>query len=745
MRMQLRKTGLLQTVILGTMLASTALSATPLRELVKPQQQYFGAALETRHLQDKQFSETLAREFNQLTPENEMKWSYLQPERGQFTFDKADQLVEFAQNNHMTVRGHALIWHIQNPDWLENGDFSKQEMLKIMEEHITTVVSHYKGKVKYWDVVNEALDDNGGFRPTLWYQALGEDYIAKAFEFAHKADPDAILVYNDYSTEGKSPKANAAYRLVKKLKQQGVPIHGIGTQAHLVVGVQPRVADIAANIERIKELGLEFHFTEVDMRIQGEATDRALQQQANMYQELARLSAYYDNVNFLTTWGITDKYSWIPSWFKGYDHGLMFDKQYQPKPAYLAVNKVFTDKAQGKFDWEPPAPLADAGRRFEAFISNQAKRPMPLDGDAAKWTNAVFYPFAYNQLGGKDLTLPAESDISGRFALLYDNNTLYGRVERRDDKTVITNQAQVWENDSVEVFLGFGEEFAQIRALVGEEFAPTAFQADIENYWSEDGTVLEFSITPKETSTLSGTTLGFNIALADNDAGPDAGRHAQLYPVPGTNNGWQGHDFGEVFFTAQNTEISDKLKGQVVSFKAEPVEGLDANTAFDASLWANAYHYPFAFNQLNPADQTPPSQDIISGSWRVAYSGNTLYGVVHRHDSKTVTTGDDWQTDNVEIFIKIGEKFVQFRSIVGQDFQKNTFPGKHIAKWNKDGTIMQFAIELPVDSLKGKTIDWNIALADNDDGESRSSQLYPVPGNNTAYLGEQLTRLDFSQ
>jgi GH35 family endo-1,4-beta-xylanase len=249
---------MLQAVILSTMLASTALSAAPLRELVKPQQQYFGAALETRHLQDKQFSETLAREFNQLTPENEMKWGYLQPERGQFTFDKADQLVEFAQNNNMTVRGHALVWHIQNPDWLENGDFSKQEMLKIMEEHITTVVSHYKGKVKYWDVVNEALDDNGGFRPTLWYQALGEDYIAKAFEFAHKADPDAILVYNDYSTEGKSPKANAAYRLVKKLKEQGVPIHGIGTQAHLVVGVQPRVADIAANIERIKELGLEF-------------------------------------------------------------------------------------------------------------------------------------------------------------------------------------------------------------------------------------------------------------------------------------------------------------------------------------------------------------------------------------------------------------------------------------------------------------------------------------------------------
>lgn len=182
-----------------------------------------------------------------------------------------------------------------------------------------------------------------------------------------------------------------------------------------------------------------------------------------------------------------------------------------------------------------------------------------------------------------------------------------------------------------------------------------------------------------------------------------------------------------------------------MSFKAEPVEGLDANAAFDASQWANAYHYPFAFNQLNPADQTPPSQDIINGSWRVAYSGNTLHGVVHRHDTKTVTTGDDWQTDNVEIFIKIGEKFVQFRSIVGQDFQKNTFPGKRVAKWNEDGTIMQFAIELPVDHLKGKTIDWNIALADNDDGESRNAQLYPTPGNNTSYLGEQLTRLSFSQ
>ncbi|WP_411992470.1 endo-1,4-beta-xylanase [Agarivorans sp. DSG3-1] len=737
------KTGFFKVAAVAAAFCALQLNAAPLRDVVKDQDQFIGAALETRHLQDKQFAETLAREFNQLTPENEMKWGYLQPERGKFTFDKADQLIDFAQENNMTVRGHALVWHIQNPAWLDEGEFSKQEMLKIMEEHITEVVSHYKGKVQYWDVVNEALDDNGGWRQTIWYNTIGEEYIAKAFEFAHKADPDAILVYNDYSTEGKSPKANAAYRLVKKLKEQGVPIHGIGTQAHLVVGVAPRVADIAANIERISELGLEFHFTEVDIRIQGEASDRSLQQQANMYEDLAKLSAYFDNVNFFTTWGISDKYSWIPHWFKGFDHGLLFDKQYKEKPAYVAVNKVFEEKAKGTFDWAPPAPLADTGRRFEAFISNEAEQHLKLDGQAAKWKNAVFYPFAYNQLGGKDLTLPAESDISGRFAMLYKDNTLYGRVERKDDKTVTSNKAQVWENDSVEVFLGFGEEFAQIRALVSEEFAPSAFQAEIKNYWSEDGTVMEFSISPKQTTELAGATLGFNIALADNDAGADAGRHAQLYPVPGTNNGWQGHDFGEVFFTAQNREISEGLKGQVVSFKAEPLKDLDPSAEFSLAQWANAYHYPFAFNQLTPDDQTPPSQDIIHGTWRVAYSGNTLYGVVHRQDNVTVTSGDDWQTDNVEIFIKVGEEFVQFRSIVGQDFQKNSFPGKRVAKWNDDGTIMQFAIELPVKDLGGTTIDWNIALADNDDGSSRSSQLYPVPGNNTAYLGEQLTILEF--
>lgn len=735
-------------LLLALAVSSSFAQADPLREILDENTLLIGSAMMTDHIAEKKFAEVLKTEFNLLTPENEMKWSYIQPQRGVYDFSKADKLVEFAEKNGMEVRGHALVWHIQNPEWLEEGEFTREELLEILEEHIKTVAGHYKGRIKYWDVVNEALDDAGGWRETIWYKGIGEEYIAKAFQWAHEADPDALLYYNDYSTEGTTPKANAAYRLVKQLQEQGVPIHGAGTQLHLISGDILRTANIAANIERHEELGLEYHFTEVDIRIQGEATDRSLAEQASMYEELMKLALHYEAVNVFTTWGLTDKYSWIPWWFNGWDHGLLLDKQYEPKPAYHAVQAQMELKRDGKFEWQPPVRIESDNRYVQAFVSPEAPKALSLNNDASVWADATFYPFAFNQLEGRDQRLPSDQEISGKFAVMYKGNTLYGRVEREDNITVNTAEPD-YENDSVEVFLRSGkdEPFVQYRAIVGQDFGPQGYDATAKGVWHDDGKVFEFAITPNFVDTLAGKTWGFNIALSDNDkAGTEHGqRSSQLYPVTGTNSGYLGEDFAEIFFPGQNLEISAVPFENPYTFKAVEVQISGEPGSYKPMEWLNTYHYSFAFNQLDRRDMSPPAQSDLNGSWQVGYQGNVLYGVVHRHDDVTVTNHEhDYENDNVEVFLKVGEQFVQLRSIVGQDFQDSSFPGKRVAKWNDDGTVMSFAIELPLESLAGERIGFNIALADTDDvSTGRSAQLYPVPGTNAGYLGEELTVLDF--
>ncbi len=330
---------------------SAAQDATPsLRQLADANHIHIGAAAAPGHFNDSGYTETLSREFNMLTPENEAKFCSVQPQRGQFDFRKLDQLVAFAEQNNMVVRGHTLVWHQCLPSWVADGHFSRDEAIQILHDHIFTVLGRYRGRIPIWDVVNEAVADSGsGLRATPWREMIGDDYVELAFRFAHEADPDALLFYNDYSGEGMTGKANAIYDMVKDFVARGVPINGVGLQAHFTVG-SINAASIARNIQRLGELGLQVQITEMDDRYDGATTDSILQRQASDYHSLMDVCLDSEYCTAFITWGVNDKYSWLRSPSLGFFNNttvdpLLFDDNYQPKPAYDALIDSLTTHA----------------------------------------------------------------------------------------------------------------------------------------------------------------------------------------------------------------------------------------------------------------------------------------------------------------------------------------------------------------------------------------------------------------
>jgi endo-1,4-beta-xylanase len=286
---------------------------------------------------DLRYAGLVARQFNALTPENGMKWEALQPRRDRFTFDSADSIVEFAENRDMDLRGHPLVWHRQLPAWLTRRQWSREELIDILRNHIVTVAGRYRGRVWAWDVVNEAVDDSGGLRSNIWCSGIGPEYISMAFKWAHQADPGALLFYNDYGAEGLGAKSGAVYRLLVGLVRQGVPVHGVGLQMHLALNDHPPPAEIAANIDRLGSLGLRVHISEMDVRLRLPATwDRQIRQ-ARLYGDILEVCRDADACEALVLWGVTDRFSWVPHFFPGMGDALIFDRAYQPKPAYWAL------------------------------------------------------------------------------------------------------------------------------------------------------------------------------------------------------------------------------------------------------------------------------------------------------------------------------------------------------------------------------------------------------------------------
>ncbi|WP_235039425.1 endo-1,4-beta-xylanase [Kibdelosporangium aridum] len=304
---------------LVSVFAGTADAATTLGAAAAEKGRYFGAAVAAGKLSDNTYVTILNREFNSVTPENEMKWDATEPSRGSFNFANADRIVNHARSRGMSVRGHTLAWHSQQPGWAQA--LSGSSLRSAMVNHITQVATHFRGQIHSWDVVNEAFADGGsGARRDSNLQRTGNDWIEVAFRAARAADPGAKLCYNDYNTDGINAKSTAIYNMVVDFKNRGVPIDYVGFQSHLTNSVP---ADYQANLQRFANLGVDVQITELDI---------AGANQAAVYGSVTRSCLAVARCTGITVWGIRDTDYWRVG-----QNSLLFDGAGNKKPAYTAV------------------------------------------------------------------------------------------------------------------------------------------------------------------------------------------------------------------------------------------------------------------------------------------------------------------------------------------------------------------------------------------------------------------------
>jgi endo-1,4-beta-xylanase len=303
---------------------------------------------------DKPYRKVLAAEFSSVSPENQMKWDFIHPERDVYDFAAADAIVDFAEKNGQVVRGHTLLWHSQLPAWVHEIE-DPEELRGVLKDHIQTVVGRYAGRIQQWDVANEIFADtwdDGGVRlrdgstraaANPFIQKLGPGIIADAFRWAHEADPEAKLFLNDYAVEDLNTKSTAYYELAEQLLAEGVPLDGFAFQAHLDLQY-PFPSSLAANMQRFDDLGLETAITELDVRFtlpaDGVPTAEQLEEQADTYQGVLDACLSVEECNSFTIWGFNDKYSWVPSFSPGQGAATVMFEDYERKPAYWALHET---------------------------------------------------------------------------------------------------------------------------------------------------------------------------------------------------------------------------------------------------------------------------------------------------------------------------------------------------------------------------------------------------------------------
>lgn len=322
-----------------------------LRQAAEARHIFVGAAAASALLVEEDYSSILGSEFNVVQAENEMKFSLIHPrpdtDPNPYNFRGGDALVAYAQSHNMQVRGHTLVWHNQVSKWVTEGKYTAPRLAAILQDHIRTVMTHYASKVYAWDVVNEAFNDDGTMRHTIWYDqpgigvGAGTKYIEQAFRWAHEADPSTKLFYNDYDAEVVNRKSDAIYKMAKDFKKRGVPLDGVGFQTHVTLKFddKAKLASYRKNLKRFAKLGLELHLTEIDVRLD-DSIPPSFAAQAKLYGEITALCVQQPACKLLQTWGFTDKHSWIPGFYKGQGWALLWDDKYQKKAAYEAVQSA---------------------------------------------------------------------------------------------------------------------------------------------------------------------------------------------------------------------------------------------------------------------------------------------------------------------------------------------------------------------------------------------------------------------
>ncbi|MFW5996302.1 MAG: endo-1,4-beta-xylanase [Halanaerobiaceae bacterium] len=568
-----------------------------------------GVAVEPDQLED-ETGKLVQKHFNSITAENVMKPETMQPEEGEFNFEPANELLNFARENEMQVHGHTLVWHSQTPDWFfedENGDLvSKEVLFDRMKTHIETVMGEYRGEIDSWDVVNEVVDpgadETGGLRNSKWYQIAGEEYIAKAFEYAHEVDPDAELYINDYSTFN-NDKNQLLYELVKRLKEDGVPVDGIGMQMHVDIE-SPSISRLKSAIENFASLGVDIQITELDMDMYTNDTDEydsppeeLLIKQGYRYAELFDLfEKFSDTITKVTVWGFSDPDSW-----KNYhpvdrnNWPLLFDGQLQAKPAYWGV--VNPDELPiyiNRKEVQQETPVVDAKKENMWGIAGQQlnlKQNDEIETDVlVSWDRDMLYLF----LEVYDMTENEEDSVE---IFLDENNDKSNDIQDDDSHFVISRHAE--EDKKCEV---------------------ATDQEDEGWYTMEVGIPWE-TIQPEV-----GDSVGFDLKINDADSG--------------TSIVWNDLDESQLETTANYGILELAETSEFV----ETVNGTPEIDAEEDAIWTET-------NEITTENLVSGS-DGATATVRTLWDKEALYLYAEVEDDVLDTSGSaDYEQDSIEIFV----------------------------------------------------------------------------------------------
>ncbi|KAK4459476.1 glycoside hydrolase superfamily [Cladorrhinum samala] len=388
-------------VALAAVLAPFTVTAQLNDLAVRAGLKYFGTALgESAVNNDANYKRIVTNksEFGQLVAENGQKWESTEPSRGSFNYASGDITANTAKASGQGIRCHTLVWHSQLPNWVSSGSWTKDTLTSVIDTHMSNVMGHYKGQCYAWDVVNEAINDDGTWRDSVFYRVFGTDFLPLSFKLAKKYDTNAKLYYNDYNLEYNGAKTNRAVEVVNIIQAAGAPIDGVGFQGHLIVGSTPSRANLATTLRRFTALGVEVAYTELDIRHSSMPPSSAAQvTQGNDYANVVGSCLDVAGCVGVTVWGFTDKYSWVPGTFNGAGDALIYDTNYNKKAAWTSVSSVLAAKATG-------APPAGGSSTTLATVTKTSAAPAVTSTAAGSGPEQV----RWGQCGGNGYTGPTK-------------------------------------------------------------------------------------------------------------------------------------------------------------------------------------------------------------------------------------------------------------------------------------------------------------------------------------------------